>query len=82
MKTRKHDFTSHNLSPFILSHPDGPALLGAALQMGINVDRLAAETRIVHQSSDEVLASVSDHMMGDVVIESGHDPPNCDAFQS
>ena len=81
MKTRKHDFTNHNLTPSILIHPDGPALLEAMLKMGINVDRLAAETRIVHPSSDEVIASVSDHVMGDIVIDSGHDPPNCDAFQ-
>ena len=75
MKTRKHDFTSHNLTPSILSHPDGPTLLAATLHMGISIDRLAAETRIVHPSSDEVIASVSDHMMGNIVIDSGHDPP-------
>ena len=78
----KNNLINHNLTPSILIHPDGPTLLAAMLHMGISIDRLAAETRIVHQSSDEVMASVSDHVMGDIVIDSGHDPPNCDAFQS
>ena len=71
----KNNLINHILSPSILSHPDGPALLEAMLQMGINIDRLAADTRSVHRSRDEVIALVSNHVMGDVVIESGHDPP-------
>ena len=74
MKTRKHDFTNHNLTPSILIHPDGPALLEAMLKMGINVDRLAAETRIVHPSSEDIVATVPP-AVGDIVIDSVHDPP-------
>ena len=75
MRTRQNDLSNHNLTPHILSHPDAPALLQAMIFMGLNVDRLTADTKIVHQSSDEVIASVSDHVMGDIVIDSGHDPP-------
>ena len=71
----RYALTIHNLSPSILSHPDAPALLEAIIFMGLNVYRLAAETRIARQSSDEVIASVSNHVMGDVVIDSSHDPP-------
>lgn len=74
MKTRKHDFTNHNLTPSILTHSDGPALLGAALQMGINIDRLAAETRIAHHPLEDIVATVPP-AVGDIVIDSVHDPP-------
>ena len=67
----KNNLINHNLTPSILIHPDGPALLAAMLQMGISIDRLAADTRSVHRSRDEVIALVSNHVMGDVVIESG-----------
>ncbi len=71
----KNNLINHNLTPSILIHPDGPTLLAAMLHMGISIDRLAADTRSVHRSRDEVIALVSNHVMGDVVIESGHDPP-------
>ncbi len=69
MKTQKN-----NLPPFILSHPAGPALLEAMLLMGINIDRLGADTW-TPRPPDDVIASVSDHVMGDAVIDSVHDPP-------
>ena len=71
----KNNLINHNHTPSILSHPDGPTLLAAMLHMGISIDRLAAETRIVHRSPDDVKEFVAACTMGDVVIESGHDPP-------
>ena len=70
----KNNLINHNLTPSILIHPDGPALLAAMLQMGISIDRLAAETRIAHHPLEDIVATVPP-AVGDIVIDSVHDPP-------